>query len=360
MAIVVPSQRPAVRSTENRAGLAVRGQTWHRAGEASNWLAGRGTQLIPGGFGFTTSGTSRHELYWKAQPRYQALQRMWCIDMQPVPQLSGDSWPYEVQSTVLIEIPIGTSQRTLTISGAGESRANTFGVLQSLTSQSSSEATLSMGITRSAGDECIIRSISCWEVPRPVLAEAGSDQGADLAKLISGQPGLADSIAPIVDGTNTQYGLLPRRHLLQWSVPGLVGGSASTAFARATTSTSWGTYVLETGIPVLVRKDARGDTTGNLTARIHAWCSTGTGEVRLSTTSGGASTASTVSVTSPGTTGSPNYTTISYADGADCEDLASADGRQTAASPAWDTVNVEFRKITSGTIYVAGISIWEN
>ena len=82
--------------------------------------------------------------------------------------------------------------------------------------------------------------------------------------------------------------------------------------------------------------------------KLLAWVTGGTGEFTIrSTDTAYGDEKVTFTNTSPAWTSALTNTSLSV------EDMDSNDGRPTAASPYWDDVNIGFRQLTSGTVYVA-------
>ena len=308
MTASVPLIRPTSRPRDVFTSDPVRALTALEAGKLANWCLGLGSPLIPSYAPLVTVTATDELLFqFRVRPRFQALERLWQFRMLAAA-------PMEVS----IEVPSGATAVTSSVSDTRET-AFSFGVIETLGSQSATEAEITCAITPGDTTSLTIESISCIEIPRAFLATGNADLGTELTRFVTGQPILANldnALDAIADPT-----LVGRRaSLSQWSVPATVGGATSTAHAKASAGT--GSYeTIYDGLPVLTRKDGPSATTGLVTCKMLAWVSGGTADLRLSSSVHGASTAVSINNTSPAWSGAITLDV-------DCEDLAEADGLQ--------------------------------
>ncbi len=356
MSGIVPSYRGQVATADLRAGLGVRAFGWRDVAALNNWTLGTGAQLIPNYCpNITLNKTTEYTFQWRTRPRIQAFDRLWSIGIEVT---SGNA-----SSTATIEIPDAATAVTRIIHRFSATRRARvpFQVQHALSSQSASEEVLSMSIKCDQIDSAI-RWIGCRELPRLTLETDTTDYGTDLSRLSPGQPILNSQLTRVF-ASNADSTLIGRRaSLLQWGVPSHTGGlsgTVTTAFAASTTSSTF-QNLFHLGTPVLARRGYWASplpTKGTVTGKILTWVTVGgAGEVKFTTDQSGADTTPT-SVT--GASYEAPKWTDAHSINIHNEDLDSADGRQTAASPVWDLLQVKYRA-TSGTIYVAAVSVWED
>lgn len=351
MSGIVRPRRALIDTSEIRAGYTVRGATWSTAAALTNWVLGRGAQLIPAytpgptnadvpDYAMSAGSTYTFQYYFR--PRYQAVQRIWCFT------LSGSNNP------VTITVPAGGTSVTAT--ARPRETTQPVRVVESLSAQSDTEASVSITIAPTVASTWL-DSVSCFEVPRAFLTESTTnDRGNDTTELQHGQPVLYESVQPMVGTVTTAAAIGRRASLLQWSVPATVSGSTSTSFAVSTTSTAAaGVDVLDRAVPALARKTSLTGLTGSVRVRFLVWTNgLGTsGQIRFTSSENGST--SWIDVSSATT--SPTWTSAATLT-VDCEDPAAADGRQDAT---WDDMNAQIRSADGVCrIYCAAISAWEN
>jgi hypothetical protein len=337
MSATVAVRRPTARPDDILVAAPVRALTGLESAKLGNWLLGRGAQLIPPYAPLTTvTATSELHYQFRVRPRYQALQRVWGFRLRAASPME-----------VTIEVPSGATAITAPVSTRRDT-VHSFRIVETLGSQSDTEAEITCAIAPTSTTSLTIEGISCYEMPRGTLAVGGSDLGTELAVYVVGQPIKATLYDSIRAATSDPLVIGRRVSLSQWSVPATVAGATSTAHAKATVGT--GSYeTIYSGLPVLTRKDAPSATTGLVTCKMLAWVSGGSADLRLNSSVHGASTAVNITNTSPAWSGA---ITLSV----DCEDLSTADGLQGAV---FDRLTPEMRKNVSGTCRVAAVSIWE-
>lgn len=347
MAATVPDRRLIAQHADIDAGRAVRAATWRDVALTANWTLGRGAMLVPAhAVGLTLMPGNEYEFRYRVRPRPQAIERVWSIHSR----VAGTGPAY-----LKVEVPSGSAPVELS---PAPRRGVVYAFRASLVTEtvaapSSTEQTLTLAITPQLGS-VIIDSISCWEVPRAELTTNSTDDGTDIAQINPGQPMRGSTVAQLaqVYADPTQIGR--RASLWQWAVPVAVNGVTTTSYAKTiTTSAPFSDDVFSLPIPMLARKIGRNDITSQVRAKVLAWVSSGTGSVRLVSSKNGASGDVNISTTTPAWS---SAITLDV----DCEDLDSDDGRQTAATPTWDEVDLEARVTTAGpTLYIAAVSVWE-
>lgn len=331
--------RPGQELAGYLAGRAVRGVQWQEQALAANWLGGRGRQLVSAHLGSTTALVGGHAFVyrWRVVPSQQAVERVWVVLARSAGNDACD---------VSVSAPsTGTAQ--VFRAPVTREEARPWVIREILAAQSATEAVIDLEITPDAA--IYVDSIACWEMPRHTLA-AGSDLGTDPVLLGAGQPVLHPSVTGLV-AVAADADTAVRRHLLQWAVPVTDDAAVTTAYAYATSSASY-VDMLALAVPILGRKGGRAATTRAISAKVLAWSAASSIDVRLTTTSGGSSSAANIASATPAWSSAITHTV-------DCEDLAAADGRQTAGVPAWDTVQLEVKANGGTTARIAAVSIWE-
>ncbi len=336
----VSTRRTGMNVADILTALPVRGLTQVDLVHLAHWVLGRGAQVVPSysySTGITlTTGGGTHLFRFRTRPRYQALERLWFLD------LAAATNP----ATALVEIPSGAT--AVTLAGAGARRGQM--ILESLGSQSDAEGELTVEITPQT-NSIIVRAISAWEVPRAALTTSTDDDGTEETRFNASQAMDETDFTNVADVLADPTKIGRRVSLFQWAVPATVGGSTSTAFALPMTNASY-TPIWELPLPVLTRKLGRTAVTGTITGKLYAWVTAGTADIRFNSSVNGAGGAITINNGTPAWTAAFTHTV-------DCDDFASADGRQTSGAPAWDDLDIEVRKNGGGTCYVASASGWE-
>lgn len=321
----------------------VSGSEWVSAARLHNHIAGRGRVLIPAYCpGIATLSKNDYTFTFWIVPTYAALKRQWRIVMR-----SDGEVDYDIDS--------GAETGTVPVPGDFSSLESwdlpdPIIVDETLASQSATEGAVDVNLGSTiAGVSMDIDSIECWEYPRAFIAEGGTENGVNLAQFRGSQPIKAEAFTEMYAGSqDTELG---KRVHFQWAVPYLELGSATTTYAKSTTSA---TYVnaFSVDIPALARKiynDGNAYTT--IKARVFAWVSSGgDGDVRITTDDGASSSANiTVAAASAAWTAdlAPKVTH---------DDLTEADGVPSVAG--YDSINIEFRA-TTGTIYIASAIVYE-
>lgn len=343
--------RPGVDTTGIYVGRAVRGSTFADLGRLHNWLIGDGYAVVPTNFYNLSLLTDLYLFTWRVWPRKQTIHRRWKFTFASA----------DVGETVVIKVPSSGSANTFILPNGP------VYVDEYLSSQSDSEQTIDCSIEPTTATVTLI-GIESWAVPRTRLVEGGTEYGIDPGVFLPGGGVYRqDRALRYIDNAQGDSFEIGRRcSLTQWALPDHVNGATSTTNVHSTTSAT-AVDLFEVAIPVLTRRLSPTDinsfthaTTGTLKARIKAWKGgAGSPTIWIKTNSAGSTAAQTVS------TGVPRYYPTTNANAfsitAHCEDLESADGRQTAASPAWDTVIARGIGVGGGTtLYVSGVSIWQD
>lgn len=304
------------------------GAQWYPAGFAANWLGGQCAVLVPGMIvdKDVLSGATG-VLHFRVKTRVVAIERVWTLRLRGA-----------VGTVATIKAP--TSTGTALVVPIDPSRQRTPIVYREiLGSQASAVIDLTIEIAAAGGD-IIIDSISCFELARPLLAENGTDNGTNIQSLRPRERVFSNGF---VSATGVLGGLLsadPRRSgLYHWSAPTIYPITTTAAYAD----------ILTLAAPILARKLNNGATTADVSWAAYAMVSSGSGDVRLTASSSGA-------------TGSVNVTATSFAWTAtqtltvDCEDMTAADGRQGAS---WEDIMPSFRANGGVTLSLAAISIFD-
>ena len=323
--------------TQIQNGAPVRGITWAAVARAINYANGSARTLIPhhSSWGVVDDESDTWgPVKFKVFPSYQATHRLWVATVEPVTQV--DPPPTVIEFTD----PSGGVATWRTSGTAGPAAPRTFEHVETVTSRTTAETELSVSVALTGDTDGWI-SLACFELPRPQLAIDANDLGLELGSFQGGHW--------IYDATGRSLGALPealagalsrgRRTLFQWAVP------ATNAGAFQTSSTSYVDVCGDFYPEVLERFLYSGETAPTCTARVLAWVSGGTGDVSITTGAGSVSTS--VSATTP------TWHTLSPA--VNAEDMSTADGRRGGSA---DTVRVQARKNTSGTIYVASVGLF--
>lgn len=348
---LVPSRRNLVAYTEIQNGREVKASTFTDMGQICNWLLGRGMQDVPcyapfaGSNGALASGTE-YGFHFRLRPRYQSLRRVWQINAR------ADA----TATAVDFEAPAGSAVTTASAVSA-RSLLAPLEVIESVT-QSASESELTLTV-KPTSQNMVIDAIGAWSIPRGTLNAANDDRGVDITAFRAGQAISAESLYAAAKAQANlrtvlaDVTLIGRRVLVQWAVPADANGTATTAFAATTTSTTFQDLWESEGVPVLARKVTRTGTTATIKAKFYAWVeATGGGEIRI-TTSHSATTTSAVTISATTPTWSDALTFV-----IDCEDMDAADGLQAAT---FDELQVEYRSTVVGkAIYLASASAWED
>ncbi|MCC7539221.1 MAG: hypothetical protein IT379_23565 [Deltaproteobacteria bacterium] len=319
-------------------GRAVRASTWSDIGNVANYVLGAGSVLIPHHLLPSSLSTSIDIYRYRAKTRAVGVEREWFFTFDDV--VGG------AEGTYTIAVPAGGPAQTIIVPPGVRHVAR---ITETVGAPASADTELTFSIAYPSGSGSKRIGVSCHEVPRATISQA--EGAVDISALRPRGRIYTTAIAPVV-ARAADYEIGRRTALFQWAVPATRAGATITTFARASTSGTFAS-VLDLGVPILARARYRGETTRSLTARFYGWVSSAsTLECRV-TTSHSASTSSTVTTTSTAPTW---LTAVTFT--VDCEDLATIDGLQ---SSIFDFVTFQFRRSAgAGTVYIAGVSCWED
>lgn len=330
-----------------RAGSPVSARTWQPIGMALNSINGAGRMLVPfhmpGNQSFQ-KGTS-YDFVYRVEPSPTALARMWVVEAHPNASAGGFTL------TAGSDTVTGYTARSLDDITPVLLREN-------LTTQSSTQQSITLNIDTLAGADLRIKSIGCWEIPRTELQANTTDYGVTTETLGHRAPIYADGGAGTCirgcDDALYRARLHTRRHLLNMSFGEEVGSPTSGAYTNATTTY---TRILATDLPMLARMHFRGLSVRPMSYKIRAAHSAGAVACQLRVTMTNGDT--TTSTFTPGTTLDWYPSTAAEVD-VHTEDLTAADGRR---SSTWDVATIEARLdpagAGTGTLYVTAVSVWE-
>ena len=319
---------------------------WASAVRLHNHLAGRGRVLVPAFkpavAGKTSVGQYTYAIY--LVPSYQTLVRQWRVSARVDGELKMDVNSGAIQSTKydMFEFPDIPSSEP----------ARSIQLEEVLSSQSASELEYDLQLTATVAGthtsaDFEVDSIECYEVPRVVIAETGTENGARLSPFRSTQPVTAAAFANMYAGSQDVD--IGRRVHFHTALPYKKAGIVSTSYCTTITSTSF-VDLFDVAKSCVARKIYNdGNAYTACTLRIHCWVDAGTAEVRVTTAEGTSSTI-TISATAP------EWSAVISDVNVACEDFTEDDGLPAAG---YDDVQVEVRKITSGSFYISGTILYE-
>lgn len=306
------------------------GGTWYPAAYAANWLSAQAAVLVPGvvvdkNVIAATTGV----LHFRAKTRLVSIERVWMLKLRSATE----------GTTATIKAPTATGT-ALAVTVGAERMLSPIIYREILTAQASAVTDLTIEIAAVTGD-IEIDSVSCFELTRPSLNEDGTDYGID-----------AQTVRPrerIFEGTGYQSatGIVaasvtadPRRvGIYQWAVPVVTPITTTAAYADLQTLPS----------PVLARKLIVNTIVGPVWWSAYAKVSSGSGDVKLTTSQSGVSDSVNV-------TGTSFAWTTARSISISAEDMTTADG---LVSAAFDALTVQIRANAGITFSIAGLSVWE-
>ena len=347
MSAPVPYKRTYTQINDILISEPVRAQTWRELGMQLHWLRAHGMQIIPCHAPQVSiaSTATPESLFYKVKPQGLAIARVWVF------QFRQEEWTDAgVPAELKITLPTGGTSTIYPPVRTGIGGTGTI-LQEVLSSKSSAETDLELKFERISGTENVtIESVTCYELPRAVLALDGTDLGVDFETL---RPN-----ASIFDSTNRGLGAVaenltdavswPRRMLWQQSFP-LIDSDPG----GAGNPTAW-VDLFTLPVPILPRRVAVGDTTFTVTWNIRLVVA-GAGdtyEARITT----GNNADTNTLTFAGITteawGVSNGTVA-----LDCEDVGTADG---VPSGGLETVQIAVRRTAgTGKVSVRSVACWE-
>lgn len=337
----VPLRRPEPYSASATSliavGQPVSSQTWTSLAYLSNFLRGKGAQLVPACFPERQITAGSTETFrFRVKTRSSAIQRVWMVALRTTAATATSA---EIEAPGLtgttVTVPVGAS-----LDGF---RAPTVYV-EDVASKAASEVEITLSV-KAISNTVIVDSIGCYEQDRPVLNGDATDLGVEVQTEAVRQP--------IFDATNVSLGGVydglagcdaRRVGLFHWAV------GASTLVTRSS-ATPANIFILDA--PILTRKLARSAVTGTVKWAVYGYLSgAGTGTVTVTSTSGANNT-----ITLTNTVAAWSAT---QSFDVDCDDMSSDDGRQTAGTPRWDMLNFQFAGDGTRSIIVQAISVWDD
>ena len=334
---LVPSQRLAPLYTGILIARPVSAALWRDYALLANWLRGKGTCLVSAAVPDQTIGTTGTYRF-RAKTRNTAIERIWVLTIRTTeitPVSVTVRAPASTGTTVVYPVAPGTTARVPIV------------YREVLGSVSSTEQDLSIDINPDSKN-VVIEGIACYEQDRGVLLSNSTDYAADQNTIAARQPirytanesfrGVLDAM---VNADARRVGIF--HHAID----------TATTYSRADASYA---DLFELGAPVLTRKLNRSAITGSVKWSVYGRVTGGTGLVRLTTSNSGVSDVMSItSTTSPGSWQTARAVSI------DCDDMNSTDGRQTAASPDWDDLQIELQGPGGGnTLHISSISVWDD
>lgn len=341
MAVVVPDwKRTEPDESLVRAGVFPSAQTWQSLGQLTNWLLAQGACVVAGSActQILLVDGDDYTFHFLTKPREIAVQRVWMLQCR-IDVKAATPTP---NARLGVKIPVGASTVWYPVS---DSRAS-FPILfvEDVATPSDSVQDLAIYVTPDNADVWL-EGIRCFEVPRAAL-KFPDDDGVDIATERAGQrivSALGRSVGGPALALSTPY-VDPRRvALFHLSVP------AEDPLTRTTNSYA---DVLALPVPLLVPKLGR--TATKQTVYWSAYIKTtagGTVNVKVTTSHSGVDD-------STSTSGTTYAWTTKRPIAVDCEDMESEDGRQTAASPQWDELQIAIKGDGVRAISLAGLAVW--
>lgn len=332
---LAPSYRGIARQDEIEIARSVRGGTWQDAAQLANWIAGRGTSIVPAYAPMVAVDEGEtHTFRWRVKPRYQTTRYALSI---------------RVSSTtpVIQTLHYGSTSATIqALPRSSTTAARVFYFDRTAQSTDVEELSISVvGADSQPGGTTLVESISIEALPRTVLVCDDDDLGFQTElfrpRVSIEQPNVHDALIDRIDNLRSatrrpSYWQFARSDLDCWTVTGTPVSLFTDSFA-----------VLA---PCFNRDDDRGPVSWAALVK----CSTGAteGDIDISSTLGGANVGT---VVIPANTLDWTWIEGDQFD-ADAEDNTTPDGRRYGRDD--DVSLVATRTAGAGTISIATISIW--
>lgn len=337
MAAIWTPRRPEPAEALVRVAQPVAARTWLAAGHLANFLRGKGACLVPWTCPDLTISSGATDVFrFRVKPKNSTVERIWGLILR-----TGASSGVSAE----IRAPQATGTLvTVPVSGSLDARTPLV-YTEVLGAKSKTEQEITIGI-KALGGSVIVEGIACMAQDRPILNMDATDLGVDVVSLASGQPILEEDYRSLGGVINTLNGADARRiGLFHWTIGDLTA---------ATRSANTYAALLPLAVPVLARKLGRAAVTGSVKWSAYAKVDAGAGgQIRVTTTESGVDDVMTVTGTSYAW---QQPRTISI----DCDDMDSADGRQTSASPAWDDLQIQIKGDGTNALRVKSVSIWSD
>ena len=306
---------------------------WLPMAELSNWVRGQGAQLVPSMVVDRTvasggTGTLRFQAYTGGQ----AIERVWCLLLR-----AGTA----AGATGTVKCGAGTTD-AIRVNFGRDIRAP-YVYREILTAKSAALTELTCVIVSTTGD-IEIDSLSCTELARPSLNIDATDYGIDPQTLRPRERVFDSTSGVSCTGLYENTPLLDARRvgIYQWAVPTQQPITTTAAYAD----------ILTLGVPVLGRRLLSTGTTSTVYWSAYAKVSSGSGDVKLSTSSSAVADSVNVTATS-------FAWTTARAIAINCEAMVSSDGDGLASSGVFDELMPSFRANGGVTMSLAAISVWE-
>ena len=328
-----PDKRAEPVSTDILVGAPVSSlRHWMPMAATANWLNGCGAQIIPGCVvdRAIPSGAAR-TLRFRAKTRYNTIEYLWGFLLRS--DTAGAS----------VTINTGGSEGTLTYP-INSGRDTRLPILHRSFRASQAAAVFDFTATITSVTGIIdIDTVTCTELPRPILAQSASELGVDTnttrpREKIYSSLTTGESTTGVV---TAMFGDHRKSGIYQWAVPDADPVTRSGAYVN----------LLTLPVPVLTSLLDSADVAGK-TARVYwsayARVNANNGDILLTTTQSAVSDAVSVSNTS-------FAWTAKRAIEISCEDMSAADGLQ---SGGWDDLQIQIRGNGGQTLSVATVSLW--
>lgn len=333
-----PFRRPEPDEGLIRVASPVSTVTWSQLAGLGNWVRGKGAMLVPWCSPDVSVTSAATEIFrFRVKPRTSAVERIWGF------LVAASS------AGITADLKAPTTGTAVTVNALAETDFLVpYFVTETLASKSGTEQEINCSVKANGGTVRVV-GICCYEQDRPLLNEDATDLGLDIPTCGAGQPILVtsagyESLPGVYDVVKSGTSLDGRRVGLLHATWGDTGVTRTTAsFAD----------MLALPAPVLAAKRYRTDVTATVKWSVYAKVAGGAGgQVRLTADSGDTDTITVTGTTAAWATASTLIV--------DCEDMGSADGRQTAATPAWDAIQIAHQGDGTNALTVYHVSVWED
>lgn len=340
MAAIVKPRREIVYASDITAGSAVRSPSWTSIANASNYIRGKGRQLV--------AATSIREVIASGNSATYHFR------VAPSPTSFRRVWRILVIGSGRVRSPAGSGTWHTIGTGGPLGTLAPYALVHDLGTASSTEAEATIEFNANGASSFTPMSISLEESPRFSLNLDATDLGVDINTEVAREPIYAEDNVSVYGASKvfTDDSNIRRSALFHWAV----NPSTATAPSRAGAAAAF----LGLDVPVLGPKLHSGDVTA--TAKWRAYCITSaagtSGTVEVTNNRTAVTTTINVPTGSngafswfPATAGAASSFSI------DCEDMASTDGRRSAGVPIWNDLTFKISG-TAGTLYIAGVSVF--
>jgi hypothetical protein len=337
---------PVTFSQPSRLGIAsgkpVRGAHMVGIGDATNYLLGRGTVLLPAthpeGSSIAAAATATYHVeLWE---KVQAKHRVW--HLRPIVSPSTGGWAQGTFTdpsggTSVFDVLETDAERRVSVTG--------FFHVETIATRANGPTPVTFTLANDAAStgDIILQAVSCFELPRSELALDTTDVGADTDTM------RAD--LPIFDGDNQSIGGLSR------AIASAQAYDPRVLFAYLRKSGNGIDYksgtqaeIFSKGPVIQPSHQYRGETVRTVYAYVYAYCDVGTaGTIKFLAASGDSVTINIVATTGTWVSGEFDV----YA-----EDLSTADGRRSSTTEV--VAILAQRTSGAGSIYIETIQLAES